>query len=106
MSAVSYSYEEIQQEKWNASISKKGTKNYAMDSNQLVDDRVYSSDVHSFIWRKQANSELTKSFMLSKENIKVDDICFTVDVYKFNNQELNEKFVRTVDLDTVQNTKL
>ena len=60
-----------------------------LDSNQNAQisklRRVYTQDVHSFIWRKQANSELTKSYMLSKENIKVEDICFTVDVYRFNN---------------------
>lgn len=45
----------------------------------------YTTEIHSFIWRKQANSELSKSYLLSKENVKLNDICFTVDVYKFNN---------------------
>lgn len=45
---------------------------------------IYNSDVHSFLWHKNSNSELTKSYLLSKENLKIEDICFTVDVFKFN----------------------
>ena len=62
-------------------------------------ERAYTADIHSFIWRKQANSELSKSYLLSKENVKVDDICFTVDVYKFNNQDLNKLFPKVIELE-------
>lgn len=60
---------------------------------------IYCSDVHSYLWHKVSNSELTKSYLLSKENLKIEDICFTVDVYKFNNQDLISKFSNLIELD-------
>lgn len=62
--------------------------------------KIYTQQIHNFVWRRQSNSELAKSYLLSKENVKIEDICFTVDVYKFNDQELNKKYSKLLEFNS------
>lgn len=59
---------------------------------------MYCSEVHDYLWKAETNKELSKSLTLSKENPNSTDICFTVDVYQFNDLKVEHKYRGLFDL--------